>query len=75
MQQRPGFTTANEASVKHMDVPPWIPVACMAIGTVTVLRAAFIVATKSTGRFRGDPLLTLIAGFLMIYLGPYLLAR
>lgn len=58
-----------------MDVPTWIPVACMAIGTVTVLRAAFIVAIKSTGRFRGDPFLTLVAGFLLVYLGQYLLAR
>ena len=57
-----------------MDVPTWMPVACMAIGTVTVLRAAFIVATKSTGRFRGDPFVTLVIGFVLVYLGQYLLA-
>lgn len=35
-------------------MPTWVAVACMTLGTTTVLRAAFIVAVGSTGRFRGD---------------------
>lgn len=47
--------------------------ALMLIGVLSVLRAVFIVARGSTGRFRADPWITLLLGFTLILLGRVLL--
>lgn len=56
-----------------MNVPTWLPVLAMAVGVAAVLRATVIVATKGNGWFRGDPMITLMAGFGLILLGQSLL--
>lgn len=53
----------------------WIPLLCMATGTLLVLRSVLLVSTHGDGRFRGDPWVSLFAGFLLLYLGQYLLGR
>ena len=58
-----------------MDVPVWVPVLALAVGILGVLRSAFIVAGRGHGRFRGDPWISLVAGFGLVLLGQYLLGR
>lgn len=59
----------------NVEVPTWVPVMCLAVGTLLMLRSVIIVAAKSAGRFRGDPLVSLVVGFALILFGQYLLAR
>lgn len=56
-----------------MNAPVWLAVIAMVIGVIFVLRATVIVATKATGRFAADPLVTMALGFGLILLGQYLL--
>lgn len=58
-----------------MSVSSWLPFLCMAIGTLVLLRAAIIVTLKGTGRFRADPMVSLVVGFALLFLGQYLQAR
>ena len=50
-----------------MRVTVWVAGLLMALDLICVLRAAFIVAVKADGRFMFDPLVSLIAGFQLIY--------
>ena len=56
-----------------MNVPGWLPVVAMTVGVILMLRATAIVATKGQGRFRADPLVSILVGFGLILLGQYLL--
>lgn len=53
----------------------WIAIACLALGTVCIVRGAAIVAVGSAGRFRGDPAASLIVGFGLALAGQLLLTR
>ena len=44
-------------------MPLWLPVLLMVTGVVLVVRAIAIVATKGGGRFRADPLVSIVLGF------------
>lgn len=46
-----------------MNVPTWLALLTMAFGVVLILRATAIVVTKGDGRFRADPLITMLLGF------------
>ena len=59
----------------NIEIPTWVPVICLAVGTLLMLRSAVIVGAKSAGRFRGDPLVSLVVGFALLLFGQYLLAR
>ena len=58
-----------------MDIPLLVPVVCLVTGVLLVLRATFLVSTKSNGRFRGDTWASLGGGFGLIYLGQFILGR
>ena len=58
-----------------MTVPGLLLLLVMAIGLILILRATAIVATKGVGRFRGDPLLTMLLGFGLMVLAQYLFQR
>jgi hypothetical protein len=56
-----------------VNVLAWLAVTIMAIGVILVLRTTVIVTTKTTGRFTGDPVITMTLGLGLILLGQYLL--
>ncbi|HET7352322.1 MAG TPA: hypothetical protein VFJ28_15425 [Marmoricola sp.] len=56
-----------------MNVATWLAITAITIGVILVLRATAIVATKTTGRFTGDPIITTTLGFGLILVGQYLL--
>jgi hypothetical protein len=58
-----------------MNLPTSVLLLAMALGVILILRAAAIVATKGDGRFRGDPLVTIVLGFGLVLLAQYLLQR
>lgn len=58
-----------------LDLPLWVPVLCLGSGILLVLRAAFLVAGKGDGRFRGDEWTSMAIGFSLLLLGQYLLSR
>ena len=58
-----------------MKVPTWPLLLTMAFGVILILRATAIVATKGDGRFRADPLVTMVLGFGLVLLAQYLLQR
>jgi hypothetical protein len=53
----------------------WLPLLCLILGTLLMLRAPFLITIKSNGRFRGDPWVCLVIGFGLIFLGQYLYPR
>lgn len=58
-----------------MNVPTWLPVLLMVLGVILILRATAIVVSKGVGRFRADPLATMVLGFGLVLLAQYLLDR
>lgn len=55
-----------------MNLPTWLVFLTMAFGVILILRATAIVATKGDGRFRPDPLITMLLGFGLVLLAQYL---
>ncbi len=72
-QVETGHSTDSQPGRKDVNVPLWLPIIVMAGGLILILRATFIVATKGAGRFRADPLVTIVLGFGLIQLAQYLL--
>lgn len=58
-----------------MNVPTWLPLLLMLLGVILILRATGIVVSKGVGRFRADPLVTMVLGFGLVLLAQYLLSR
>ena len=56
-----------------MNVPVLVLILTMTVGVLLLLRATAIIATRGGGRFRADPLITMMLGFGLILLGQYLL--
>jgi cell division protein FtsW (lipid II flippase) len=56
-----------------VNVPVWLPVLLMVVGVLLILRSTVVVATKGEGRFRADPLVTMMVGFALVLLAQYLL--
>lgn len=56
-----------------MNVPLLLAVLIMALGVLLILRATVLVATKGAGRFRADPLVTIVLGFALLLFAQYLL--
>lgn len=58
-----------------MNVPAWLLILTMVLGIILILRATGIVVSKGEGRFRADPLVTMVLGFGLVLLAQYLFSR
>jgi hypothetical protein len=57
-----------------MVTPWWIRLACLGVGALLMLRAVVLVTVGSNGRFRGDIWLSIVAAFVLFFIGAYVLA-
>jgi hypothetical protein len=58
-----------------MDYPLGMSLACWLAGVLLMLRVPYLIRTRSTGRFPGEPWVCLTLGFALILLAPYLHSR
>lgn len=58
-----------------MTEPFWLVILATMVGVLLILRATAIVVTKGEGRFRADPLVTMVLGFGFVLLAQYLIDR